>query len=93
MMELLWFTSHMTVTRVNSSLPGQDGRPFADEIFMGILVNEKFWILIKNSLKFVPKVPIDNNSALDNIMAWRRIGDKPLCEPVLMRFTDAYMRD
>ena len=38
MMDLLWFTFHMTVTRVNSSVPGQDGRPFADEIFMGILV-------------------------------------------------------
>ena len=25
-------------------------------------------------------------------MAWRRIGDKPLPEPMLTRFTDAYMR-
>ena len=25
-------------------------------------------------------------------MAWRRIGDKPLSEPMLIRFTDAYMR-
>ena len=24
-------------------------------------------------------------------MAWRRIGDKPLSEPVLTRFADAYM--
>ena len=26
-------------------------------------------------------------------MAWRRIGDKPLSEPMFTRFTDAYMRD
>ena len=25
-------------------------------------------------------------------MAWRRLGDKPLSEPVLIRFVDAYMR-
>ena len=25
-------------------------------------------------------------------MAWRRIGDKPLSEPMLTRFTDAYVR-
>ena len=25
-------------------------------------------------------------------MAWRRIGDKPLSETMLTRFTDAYMR-
>ena len=25
-------------------------------------------------------------------MAWRRLGDKPLSKPVLIRFVDAYMR-
>ena len=51
----------------------------ADNIFRYIFVNEKFWILIKISLKFVfvPKGPIDNNPALVEIMAWRWIGDKP----------------
>ena len=55
-------------------------------------MNEKFCILIKISLKFVPKGPIDNDPALVKIMAWRRIGDKPLSEPMLALFTDAYMR-
>ena len=36
--------------------------------------------------------PIDNNTALVWIMAWCRIGAKPLSEPMLTRFTDAYMR-
>ena len=36
----------------------------ADDIFRCIFMNEKYCILIKDSLKFVPKVPIDNNPAL-----------------------------
>ena len=35
---------------------------------------------------------IDNMLSLVQIMAWRRIGDKPLSEPVTVYFTDAYMR-
>ena len=73
-------TAVQTYDAINSSLPGQNGRHFADVIFRCILVNEKFCILIKISLKFVPKGLIDNNPALVEIMAWRRIGDKPLSE-------------
>ena len=39
----------------NSSSTGQNGRHFADEFFRCIFVNKKFGILIKISLKFVPK--------------------------------------
>ena len=35
------------------------------------------------SLKFVPKVRINNIPALVQIMAWRRPGDKPLSEPMM----------
>ena len=38
-----------------SSFPGQNGRHFTDNYFRCILVNEKFCILIKILLKFVPK--------------------------------------
>ena len=55
-------------------------------------MNEKFSILIKISLKFVPKGPIDNNQPLVQLMGWRQIGDKPLSESVLTWLTDAYMR-
>ena len=66
--------------------PGQNGRHFADDIFRCILLNETFYILIEIiSLKFVPKGPIDNNPALVYIMAWRRVGDKPLSEPMVQR--------
>ena len=57
-----------------------------------IFFNEKFCILIKSSLKFVPKGPIDNNSiGCGNGLA-PRIGDKSLPEPILTWFTGAYMR-
>ena len=52
----------------------------ADDLFKCIFMNDKFGILIKISLKFVPKSPFDHNLAL-LIIACSRIGDKPLSEP------------
>ena len=34
----------------------------------------------------------DNKPAVVQVMAWRQIGDKPLPEPMMAQFTDAYMR-
>ena len=64
----------------------------ADDIFKCILLNEKDRIPIQISLKLVPRIPIDNKPALVQVMAWRRTGDKPLPVPMMMQFTDAYMR-
>ena len=61
-----------------------NGRHFADDIFKCIFLNENVWIPIKISLKFVPKGPINNIPALVQIMAWRRPGDKPLSEPMVV---------
>ena len=47
-------------------------------------MNENVSISIKISLKFVPKGPINNIPALVQIMAWRRSGDKPLSEPIMV---------
>ena len=44
----------------------------ADNIFKCIFVNGKFYILIKISLNFVLKGPIDNNAALVQVMAWHQ---------------------
>ena len=79
--------THICVTRpqcVNTLRPRQNGRRFADDTFKRIFVNENVRILIKISLKFVPKGPINNNPALVQIMAWRRSGDKPLSEPMMV---------
>ena len=64
----------------------------ADGIFNCIYLNEKDRIAIQISLKYIPRSPIDNKAALVQVMAWRRIGDKPLSEPMLTRFSDANMR-
>ena len=82
MISLTWFIS---------SPPGQNGRYFADDIFKCIFLNEKFCILIWISMKFVPTGPIDNKEAVVKVMAWCRIGNKPLPEPMLIQFTEAYM--
>ena len=50
-----------------------------------------FSISIRISLKFVPKGLIDKMFALIQVMAWRLTGDKPLPEPMMTQFTDAYM--
>ena len=42
--------------------------------------------LIKISMKFLPKGPINNIPALVQIMAWRRPGDRPLSEPMMVSF-------
>ena len=49
-------------------------------------------IQIQASLKLVPKGPIDDKTALVQLMTWRRTGDKPLPEPMIAKYTDAYMR-
>ena len=69
---------------VNSLTPGQNGCHFTDDIFRCIFVNEKFCILIRISLKFVPNFPINNRPALVQVMAWHRPGDKPLSEPMMV---------
>ena len=63
---------------------------FTDNIFKCIFINEKC-ISIRISLKYIPKGSINNKWSLVQVMAWHRTGDKPLPEPVLTHFTDAYM--
>ena len=63
-----------------------------DDNFGCIFLNENDRIPILISLKFVPRSPIDNNLAMVQVMAWHPIGDKPLSEPMVIRFTDIYMR-
>ena len=92
--------THICVTRpqwVNSLAPARCGRNFntlrlrpnrrlfADDFFKCIFLNKDGWISIQISLKFVPKGPINIIAALGQIMAWRRVGDKPLSEPMMVR--------
>ena len=62
-----------------------------DDIFKSIF-NESVLISITISLKFIPKGPTDFKSALVQVVAWHRTGEKPLPESMLTQFTDAYIR-
>ena len=54
----------MECIALNTLRPRQNGRHFDDAIFKCILLNGNVRISIEISLKFVPKVPIDNIPAL-----------------------------
>ena len=91
---LIWYTASMAVHAIHAALltrPSvkinfntlrlpQNGCHFADDRFKCIFLNKNVWILIKISLNFVLKDQINNIPALVQIMAWRRLGDKPLSE-------------
>ena len=78
--------THICVTRpqwVNTLRPGQNGRHFPYDVFKCVFLNENMWI----SLKCVPNGPVNNTPELVQITAWRRPGDKPLSEPMLVDST------
>ena len=60
------------------------GRDKMADIFQSIFLNENVWILIKISLKFISKDPINNIPALVQITTWRRPGNKSLSEPIVV---------
>ena len=72
------------VQLINTLRPRQNGLHFAGDTFKPISLKENVRISIKISLKFVHKSPIDNIPALFQIMAWRRPGDKPLSEAMMV---------
>ena len=68
----------------NTLRPRQNGRLLADDILEPIFLNENTWIFINISLNVALKGQINNIPTLVQIMAWRRTGDKPLSEPMLI---------
>ena len=68
---------------INTSRPIQISHS-TDAIFKCIFLIENICISIKISLKFVPEDLINNISSLVQTMAWRRPGDKPLSEPMMI---------
>ena len=60
---------------------------FPDDQFKCILLNVFAWISIEIALKF----PINNSTALVQMMAWHQLGDKLVSEPMIAQVTDAYM--
>ena len=67
---------NLTSVLMNTLRPRQNGRHFAD--------NKNISILIQISLKFVRKGRMNKMTALVLIMHWHRTDDKPLSEPMLV---------
>ena len=63
-----------------------------NQTFPNEFLNENVHISLKISLRLISKVQINNIPALVQKMAWRRSADKPLPEPMMRQFADAYMR-
>ena len=78
------FQASVGANGVNTLRLRQNGRRFADDTFRCIFLNKNVRISIEISLKFVPKGPINNILALVQIMIWRRSGDKPLSEAMMV---------
>ena len=76
----------------NTLGPRQNGQHLADDT-LNCVFNEIIWIAITITLKNVPICPINNSPALNQIMAWRRPGDKPLFKQMLViEFTGTCVR-
>ena len=88
-----WWPSHAiwrhdiesTIHDTNTLRPRQSERHLADDLYKWICLHENVRISIKISLKLVPEGPIISIPALVQILVWRRTGDKPLSEPMMVR--------
>ena len=69
---------------LNSLKPRWNRCHFADDILKCIFWKENVSVSIKTSLKLIPKHPINSIPTLVQIMAWRRLGDKPLSEATMI---------
>ena len=84
--DILYLESGLTCSCVplNTLRPRQNGLLFTDDTFKRISLNENILISIKISLNLVPKIRISNIPTMVQIMAWRRPGNKPLSEPMMI---------
>ena len=81
-----WFMApfHEGLWTLNTLRMRQDSRHFPNDILKYISLNENVWISLTISPKCVQKVRINNIPSLVQIMAWRRPGDKPISEPMMV---------
>ena len=56
----------------------------SDDLFECIFMNENVCILIKISMEFVSRGPINDIPALFQMMTWHWPSDKPLSEPMMI---------
>ena len=82
---LCWAADKFSLaSNLNTLRPRQNYRHFADDIFTCIFLIENVWISLEISLNFDPMVRINNIPALVQKMAWRRPGNNPLSELIMV---------
>ena len=86
--ESIWY--HVAQQWLNTLRSEQNGCHWAHDIFSCIFLNKNACVMIKISLKFIPKGSIDSKSALVQVMAWYLAGTKPLPELMLTKLHDAW---
>ena len=92
---MAWFFVYddlLIIYHVITLRPKQNGNQFTDDNFNGVFVIENVWISIAISLKSNPKGPVDEKSAIVQVMAGSGTGDKPFLESMTTRFNDTYIR-
>ena len=92
-----WYWLSLNVVHVFCCLnekieAGTKWPPFCRWHFKWFFFSENVLNLDEISLKFAPKVLIDNISSLGQVMAWNCFVDKPLSGPMMAQLSDAYMR-
>ena len=79
-----WFVINFSFCNLlNTVKLRQYGHLLVDDFFRLNFFCENCYILIEISLKLIPKVPITNNPALVQIMAWCLTGVNTLSELVM----------
>ena len=81
------YLKSITAKQLNTLRLRQNGHYFPEDIYKCILFNKNVRILIKISLQFVSKDPI-NNIGSDNGLRWP--GNKPSSEPTRITRTPAF---
>ena len=56
--------------------------PISRQQFHMHFLEQKYYMFIHISQKFVPDGPVDSRSALVHIMSWFQTGNKPLADPI-----------
>ena len=84
----IWLSGNIRFVRVNVDMSARN-RHFQTNywcitILNWIFMDENIWISTEMSLKFVPMGQINNSQSLVQILAWRRSGDKPLSETMMV---------
>ena len=87
----LYLRSQYIIWMIETLRHLQNCRHFIDDIQYIFLKGDVF-ILMRISLRFVPRSLMPNNVALVQVMPWHRTGHKPLPEPMMTQLTDEYMR-